>query len=455
MMTRRRLLTATFWALAGACARPRPASARPGKQRGKIAVVGAGIAGLGAARELADRGFEVIVLEVRRRLGGRIWTDRSLGLPIDLGAQWIEESRGNPIKRLARRFGAPTVRDDDEWLLYGPDGRRIADHVAAEISADGDWLLRELESLSSRLDQDVSVADGVRRILAGEELSADERRYLDAYLVGLETSTGACMERLSLAYGDPGEGYWGPDLLFPQGYDAIVRGLAEGLDVRLGHRVKRIITGDAGVVLETADSGALGADRAIVTVPLGALKAGSIEFRPELPEAKRQAIARLEMGVLDKVALRFDKPFWPLDVDKFGHVSDQRGEVPELLNWHKFSSQPVLIAYYSADFARRMEALDDAGAVARVMAVVRKIFGRSVPEPSGALVTRWAADPVTRGSYSYVPVGASDRDHDLLAEPTKGGIHFAGEATSRSNPATVHGAYLSGLREAERILRVS
>jgi polyamine oxidase len=174
------------------------------------------------------------------------------------------------------------------------------------------------------------------------------------------------------------------------------------------------------------------------------LKAGTIAFDPPLPEKKQQAIDRLGFGLLDKVVLKFDQPFWP-DNDVIGLVGG--GEpVSMLINGETFADAPLLVGLRGGRDAREREALSDEEAVAQVVTAL------NAPNPTGALVTRWAADPYARGSYSFVAVGSSPDDMKALAEPVNDRLAFAGEATVPEFFGTVHGAYQSGVREAERIL---
>ena len=187
------------------------------------------------------------------------------------------------------------------------------------------------------------------------------------------------------------------------------------------------------------------ADRVIVTVPLGVLKAGTITFDPPLGESKRAAIARLGFGVLDKVVLAFSEPFWPQSPDVVGLVGAQQ-PLPILVNGLSFGAGPLLVGLRGGAAARSRESLSDQQSVDEVRAAL------DAPAPTGALVTRWAADRYARGSYSYLAVGASPADQRALAEPATERVLFAGEATEPEHFATVHGAYLSGVREAQRIL---
>ena len=250
-------------------------------------------------------------------------------------------------------------------------------------------------------------------------------------------------DELSLKWlGNEGE-FGGGDLILPGGYQQLAQHLARGLTIKLGAEVRKVIHSDSGVRLETTQ-GAVDADRVIITIPLGVLKAGTIAFDPPLPEEKQAAIERLGFGLLDKVVLKFDQPFWP-DADVIGLVgSDQ--PVSMLINGETFADAPLLVGLRGGREAREREALTDQDAVAQVVTAL------NAPNPTGSLVTRWAADPFARGSYSFIAVGSSPDDMEALAEPVGERLLFAGEATNPEFFATVHGAYLSGMREADRIL---
>lgn len=428
-------------------------TARALARRERILVIGAGMAGLAAARELAVRGFQVVILEGRQRLGGRIWTDRSLGTAIDMGAAWIEGTRGNPIQRLADEAGVATIRSNLETLyVYDADGRRISDATFDDHYDRWEELLSEVQRYAETLDRDVSVAAAIDALLRGETLTPFERRLLHWFEASVELDTAEDLSRVSLFSFDEDEAFGGPDVIFRNGYDQLVEHLAGGLDVRRDHKVVRIERRPKGVRVVT-ERGAFTADAAVVTLPLGVLKSGRVAFTPQLPAPKRQAIQRLGMGVANRVVLRFPRAFWARNREALAYVAHQHGELPVFLDMDHYVGEPILVGFWAGSAARAVEGLSEGRVVGRALGVLRRIYGGNVPDPVGAAVTRWGRDPFSFGSYSHVPVGASLADYRRLAEPVAGRLFFAGEATSDVYPATVHGAFLTGIREAERIDR--
>jgi monoamine oxidase len=260
------------------------------KDRDHVVVVGAGFAGLAAARTLVDAGLKVTVLEARDRIGGRTRTDTSLGVPIDIGASWIHGTENNPLTKLARDIGAKTVPTDfEDFILV--DKHEIVGQRAAAASAE-DWrrIARKLDDLSGDASAEESVADGLVGIAN-----------LDDPLVAWNVTSRIAGEyaadpnQMSLRWlGSEGQ-FKGPDVILPGGYTQLSQNLAKGLDIRTTTEVKRIAHGGETVRIETSQ-GDVTADRVIVTVPLGVLKAGTVAFDPPLPQAKRDAIERLGFG---------------------------------------------------------------------------------------------------------------------------------------------------------------
>ena len=195
------------------------------------------------------------------------------------------------------------------------------------------------------------------------------------------------------------------------------------------------------------------ASYAIVTVPLGVLKAGSITFKPPLPSAKLGAIQRLDMANLEKVVLVFDEPFWSPLGEALTYIGDPVGEFPWFVDFTETAGQPTLLCLFGGATARRtLETQSDDQIIARTLEILSEMTNEDIPTPQASYVTRWKEDPWSRGSYSYLPVGASAQDMHELSRPVGQRLFFAGEATVARRYGTVHGAMLSGRREAERVL---
>lgn len=438
--------------------RPPDAWADDAGRKERVVVVGAGVAGLAAARALVAAGREVVVLEGRERIGGRVVTSRAWrDMPCDLGASWIQGTRGNPLTKLAAQWGIETkATDPDEATIYRDDGRPVTPREAEQADQHFRDLLEAVHEERDRLGpegKELALGPTIERLIAGEELDAVALRDLQQLLTAaLENEYGADLAELSLLHYDAADGHGGPSVVFPQGYDEIPRRLAEGLDVRLGQVVVAIEHDATGVVVKTKGA-SFPAERVVVTLPLGVLKRGTVAFQPTLPPAKRGAIERLGMGLLNKLWLRFPRAFWgERDNDLIGFVGSRRGAWTESVDFQRVLGKPVLLCFQSGSVARAAEALPDERLVASAMEWLRAAFGKDVPDPVAHQVTRWAADPFAYGSYSFFAKGSSPADVALLAAPVGGRLFFAGEATSPDHPATVHGAYASGLRVAQEVL---
>ncbi|HYQ92254.1 MAG TPA: FAD-dependent oxidoreductase, partial [Candidatus Competibacteraceae bacterium] len=173
---------------------------------------------------------------------------------------------------------------------------------------------------------------------------------------------------------------------------------------------------------------------------------------PPLPPAKQAAIARLGMGALLKVALHFARPFWPAEPAAFAAVFPRLPVFPYVLNGLHVQSAPLLIAFAGGARAQALERQSDRVVVATAWHSLQRLFGQPIAPPDDVRVTCWSQDPFARGAYSYLAAGARLEDYDGLAEPVGQRLFFAGEHTDRDCPATLAGAFLSGQREAARLL---
>jgi monoamine oxidase len=426
----------------------------------EVIVIGAGIAGLTAARDLGVDGYDVIVLEARDRIGGRIWTSQELGVPADLGASWIHGYENNPIARLARHHSIDILRTDISSVtparyrsvaLYDQDGRRLSGPETVAISEMmADYL--DFIALKQKEGNEMSLLAVEEAFAASEGFDAEQRRRLNFIArTYLEHEWAGARADVSLLEYDKARHFAGHDRVFPDGYAQVIDALAHDTTVRLGHEVRQVdYSGDVVDVL--TNQGSFHAHHVLVTVPLGVLRAGKIAFNPSLPRAKRDAIRNTQMGVFNKIFLKFDSVFWDRDYELIGYMGSTDCDWPEIVNFHKIANLPVLLAFSAGTAGEKNELRSDTELVADLMACLRKMYGKDIPEPSGHLVTRWNQDPYSLGSYSYVPVGSKHSKRRQIAAPVDNRVFFAGEATSEFFPASVHGAFLSGVRAAYEIM---
>ncbi|KAL6641369.1 hypothetical protein ACP70R_019550 [Stipagrostis hirtigluma subsp. patula] len=500
-----------------------------GSYRKTIIIVGAGPAGLTAARHLQRQGFSVTVLEARDRIGGRVYTDRtSLSVPVDLGASIITgveadiatERRADPSSLICSQLGleltllnsacplydvvtgdkVPDDLDDDlqaEYnglldemaLLFAQNGEsaiglsledgleyalrkhRCADQPMASVEQDD-----HLRSMANSGAADISESASTEKEIAhcGKDDKIDvltplERRVMNWHFAHLEYGCAATLKSVSLPYWNQDDvygGFGGPHCMIKGGYDTVLQSLAKGLDIRLNHVVTEVLYGSEESVasckdrkhvkVSTSDGNEFIGDAVLITVPLGCLKAQTIKFNPSLPEWKLSSINRLGFGVLNKIVLEFPEVFWDDNVDYFGATAEEtdlRGRCFMFWNLRKTVGAPVLVALLVGKAAIDGQSISSVDHVNNAMVVLRRLFRDApVPDPVASVVTNWGLDPFSRGAYSYVAVGASGRDYDILGRPVENCLFFAGEATCKEHPDTVGGAILSGLREAVRII---
>jgi len=416
-----------------------------------VLVIGAGIAGLRAAEVLVAGGRRVIVLEARDRIGGRIHTDRSWGVPVELGASWIHGVQNNPIAALAASAGIKTQATDYESIMYGVDGQGRSPDALDDLESQVTALLKAGRKGSPDADEPLRTA--LDRAISRADLDAATRLDVEMGITeSIEHEYASDAVDLSANHFDDGAREDGGDVLLPGGYDKVVEAVGRGLDVRTGHVVSSIDTaGDRAVVVTSQGNFEAGA--VVVTVPLGVLKAGSIQFLPALSEPKSRAIAKLGMGALSKSCLRFESEFWPDDTELIDIVppASRRGQWVESLSLSGLSDVPALMMFNAGTFARAVETMTDAEVIASASTALKPAFGE-IPAPTGLLRSVWSVDPFSLGSYSFLAVGSSLADRNALAAP-EGRRFFAGEACSRDHAATVHGAYTSGEAAAKALLR--
>ncbi|GJG88261.1 hypothetical protein tb265_34420 [Gemmatimonadetes bacterium T265] len=440
-----------------------------------VVVLGAGAAGLAAARALADARRRVVVLEARDRIGGRVHTAHvpDLGAPVELGAEFVH---GNPPELWAIAEAAALRVVDAEEAHVALDGGRLV--ARGDFGGEVGEVLDALDAEARRTDvDDVSVGQFLAERF-GDSAHADARRMVATYVEGFHAAPVDDAGIRAIAIADTQSS--GNDVAYRivDGYRRVPEWLADArdgrpaLDVRLGHVVERV-TWDGGGVRVRAVSGdaavELRARCAVVTLPLGVLAApadaaGAVAFDPPL-DAKRDAFAGIALGQVSRVVLRFRSRFWerPGAVPALADPDDAAGlafvHTPELdvpVWWTlRALRAPVLVAWAGAGKARALLARDAEARRACVLDALATAFGTTRAAVDAEFVAAyehdWSRDPFARGAYSYAHVGGRDA-FAALARPL-GPLVFAGEATVDDGDwGTVHGALRSGARAAREAL---
>jgi monoamine oxidase len=452
-MDRRSFLELSGALLAGLTTAGSPAQAQSTGKR--VLVIGAGMSGLAAAQTLKGRGHQVVLLEARDRIGGRIWTSTQWpDLPVDFGASWIHGVRGNPLTRIAEQAQSAQIATSyNRSRLYHTTGRALTRTEEINLRQYGNQLYREIDRAQDRYP-DTSLRQIADATINSLRQAPDASRFINYLLnVEIEHDYSGSAARLSTNWYDSDEEYSGGDVLLQKGFASLTDFLAKGLQVELNQVVQRIDWSQPAVRV-TTNRGEFTADHVIVTLPLGVLQAKSVAFTPALPAVKQIAIDKLGMGVLNKCYLRFPTTFWPTTVDWINYIPENHGQWAEWVSFRRVLNQPVLLGFNAADYGQQIEPLSDGEIVESALATLRTMFGGNIPNPVDYQITRWASDPFARGSYSFNAVGSVPQMRVELARSLSKRLFFAGEASEQNSFGTAHGAYLSGMRAAGEVLAV-
>ncbi|KAF7833393.1 putative polyamine oxidase 2 [Senna tora] len=426
-----------------------------------VIVIGGGMSGIAAARALHDASFQVVLLESRERLGGRIHTNYSFGFPVDLGASWLHGvCKENPLAPVIGRLGLPLYRtsgdnsvlydhDLESYALFDMDGHQVPQELVKKVGEAFEIILQETDNVRKEVNEDMSILRALSIVFERRpdlRLEGLAHKVLQWYLCRMEGWFAADAETISLKSWDEEELLPGGHGLMVRGYLPVIHTLAKGLDIRLGHRVTKITRRYNGVKVTVENGKTFVADAAIITIPLGVLKSKSIKFEPKLPDWKEAAIDELGVGIENKIILHFDNVFWP-NVEFLGVVAETSYECSYFLNLHKAAGHPVLVYMPAGRLAKDIEKLSDEAAANFAFTQLKKILPEA-SSPIQYLVSRWGTDINSLGSYSYDMVGKPHDLYERLRIPVDN-LFFAGEATSLNYPGSVHGAFSTGMMAAE------
>lgn len=503
----------------------------------QVIIIGAGIAGLSCARRLAQKGgIDVLILEARDRIGGRIHTwdlkenktynpkeQHKSSLPIDLGASFIHGvSEGHPVKELEKEVGFTTFdseQDESALIFYDRhSGKKVQEEEAEKVAFYSQGLVFDL--LIEKLDEVRTESKGERPLpketlwsalltrkedpvygQLWEQLESEEEREMVITMAKLWTGwTGALHWNLSLrSWGAENDFHGGNEVVLP-GYQALIQWSADkasskGAKIELDKVIEKVHRlRNNKILVEAQDGSQYHADYLISSLPLGVMQNSPPKFEPDLPEGLKKSISNLGMGLLNKIVLRYETAWWhklsppsffcvlPTQIARRDQDYRWKGEqIPQTVeeakylvenegifaqNYDIINQSPILLIFLGPPIGHAVELLDEDWIIKTIHdRLIKSMLPNdkqsSIPFPASAQVTRWSKDKFSQGSYSYIPAanessklpGGSRKDMEVAATPIwDDTLGFCGEHTSADSYASVHGALLSGEREADRIL---
>jgi monoamine oxidase len=414
-----------------------------------VIVIGAGAAGLVAARELSAAGLKVVVLEARDRIGGRIYTDHSLGSPVELGAEFVH-GHSPDIFRLIDTARLDVAQVSGEMRrkrkgVWGDSG-----HVMAEVN----HLFENMPSA----EPDQSFKQYIDRT----RYSAETKQLALDFVKGFHAARPDRVSVHWLIHTTRAEEAIDGETSFRMrhGYNLLVNSIVETIDrelckILLETPVSEVFW-ENGKVKVRAAGNEFSAPHAVITLPLAVLKSGKVRFAPELPETKHRAMTLLEMGPVIRVSLCFRSKFWE-EAPEMRNLSFLFTDDPHFPTWWTSNPlpYPILTGWAAARYAHALDGRGKEEIIQTALDSLGNILELEKTELLSrlerGLVHDWQADPYSGGAYSYVVTGGM-RAPQALAVPVEGALFFAGEATNtEGHNGTVHGALGSGRRVASEV----
>ena len=413
-----------------------------------VVVIGAGMAGVAAGRDLQAAGLDVVVVESTDRIGGRVMTDYDLcGHPVELGAEFVHTIEADTWPDI--REAGFAVREVDPTSSYwlSMDGKSLEELIAEPGVAAVTGLLDEVASWDG---PDISVAElfeqrgytGSAREMADTMLTlhpAGDANELG--LVGLHDDRIVDLEL-------------GVDHRLEAGYEKLPQWVGRDLDVRYGFRVSDIAWGATYVTVRSTTGEEITTSAGVCTLPVGVLKSGAVRFHPRLPESKLDALQGLEMGAVLKIVFHFEERFWPAEPAVLGCDGPVRTYWPPLHGLGD-DAPAVLTAYVTGWRAKKLSVCSADEAVDTGLDDLARLFPGSDPHGKLQAARRlnWPVTENALGGYPFVRVGGAG-SRAALAAPDTGALHWAGDATATDTIASVvHAAYATGRRAAAEITR--
>jgi monoamine oxidase len=436
-MTRRDFLSASaglavmpvFGGRAGAAPLPREAD---------IVVIGAGAAGIAAARRVMAANRKVIVVEAAKQIGGRCQTDTTtFEVPFDRGARWMHNPETNPMIKLARSAGLE--------IITAPSGQKIRIGRRNARAGETEEFLAALVRANRAIDEasrrfDVSCASVLPKDLG--DWAGTTEFVLGANFAGKDLKDLSVVDKIRAQDRNTA-------IACRQGLGTLITKLGEQVPLALSTPANRISWGSRDVAVETP-SGKIVARAAVVTVSSNVLTAGNIKFTPDIPKRTLDAAAKLSLGSFDRIALQM--PGNPLGLARDDIIIEQSNSTRTALLYANMGSSSLCSIDVAGSFGRDLSAQGEKAMIAFAVEWLTKLYGSEVAAAvKKSSATRWNAAPFALGAMSAAGPGAQ-ASRKVLTEPF-GCMYLAGEATHETLWGTIDGAWESGERAAEAALR--
>lgn len=449
-----------------------PVNPNPEKKL-KVLIIGAGIAGLSAASSLQKEGYEVKVIEASNRYGGRINSIDFNGDTVDAGASWIHGITGNPLYSLSQQNAIITRQTHFEpSYIFDIDGSEITEEDWSNIEP----YLNQLVDIAYD-NQDLSL-QGLLEIIA-PQLNLTERLkrlFYGAVRSEIEIPYAIDAKDISARALLVDDSFPGEDVVFPGGMHQLTDVLAQGIDISYNSFVYKIdYSGDQVAVYvkkysevdekracyachhntnanNLSEDEVFSADKVIVALPLEMLKRENVIFSPAFSNTRTEALNALEMGIMNKVFLKFEENFWYEDAYFLEFLKEDYSNVIEFFSPTPTGLDNILVAVLAGHHAKRIETMSDAEVEELVMSDLKGMFGNNIPSPTAITRTAWHSDPLALGAYPHLKPAKKMTVCDTIANDLDMKVFFAGDFVVKEYLATAHGAYISGIRAAQKIM---
>ena len=406
-----------------------------------VAIIGAGAAGIAAARKVAAGGKRFALIEASSQIGGRCVTEsRTFGVPFDRGARWIHMPDINPVAKLSARSGLD--------IYPAPPGQKL--RIGKRYAREGE--MEEYLSTIVRANRAIQeAARGKTDVACAKALPKDLGEWrpavdfvLGPYGCGKNLDDVSAVDFARSLERDA-------DAFCRQGFGALLAKLAAELPVQLDTPVTRIVSGRSAIEVTTT-RGVIYAKAAVITASTAVLTAGKIKFAPDFPKRQLDAAAKLPMGSYDHVAIELKGN--PLQLANDDLVFDKAANARTAALLANVSGTPLCLVEVAGKLGRELSAQGDAAMFDFAQNWLAELYGADVKKAIGrTFVTRWNAEPFVLGAFASAAPGAQP-SRKILMEPVLGRLFLAGEAVHETLWGTVGGAWESGERAADAALKL-